>query len=106
MAPGLIVMDEPESALSPQRQLSLLAQMVRLVRDGGAQFVIATHSPILMTYPGAALLSFDGGTVAPTRLRTPPTFRSRKEFSTAPGGTGNTCSARTSPTDAQSWLSH
>ena len=57
MAPGLIVMDEPEAALSPQRQLSLLAQMVRLVRDGGTQFVIATHSPIVLAYPGATILA-------------------------------------------------
>ena len=68
MAPGLIVMDEPEAALSPQRQLALLAQMARLVRGGGVQFVIATHSPILMTFPEAALLSFDDGRIAPTTL--------------------------------------
>jgi predicted ATPase len=85
MAPGLIVMDEPEAALSPQRQLSLLAQMVRLVRDGGAQFVIATHSPILMTYPGAALLSFDGGTLAPTRLEDTSHFQITKGILDSPG---------------------
>jgi predicted ATPase len=57
---GLILMDEPESALSPQRQLSLLALMQRFVRNGRSQFFIATHSPILLTYPGATILSFDG----------------------------------------------
>ncbi len=84
MAPGLIVMDEPEAALSPQRQLSLLAQMVRLVRDGGAQFVIATHSPILMTYPDAALMSFDGGTLAPTRLEDTSHFQITKGILDSP----------------------
>ena len=62
-------MDEPEAALSPQRQLTLLTQMSRLVRRGGVQFVIATHSPILMTFPGATILQFDGGRIEPTRLQ-------------------------------------
>jgi predicted ATPase len=69
MTPGLIVMDEPEAALSPQRQLSLLAQMARLVRRGGVQFVVATHSPILMTFPGATLLLFEEGRIEATRLQ-------------------------------------
>lgn len=56
---GLIIMDEPEAALSPQRQLTLLAQMARLVRMNTVQFIIATHSPILLTFPRATLLSFD-----------------------------------------------
>lgn len=67
-APGIILMDEPEAALSPQRQLTLLASMQRLAERGDVQFVIATHSPILLTFPGATLLSFDGSTIAPTRL--------------------------------------
>lgn len=58
---GLIFMDEPESALSPQRQLALLALMYELVSAGKTQFFIATHSPILMTFPQATILSFDGG---------------------------------------------
>jgi predicted ATPase len=69
MTPGLILMDEPEAALSPQRQLSLLTEMARLVRRGGAQFVIATHSPILMTFPGATLLQFEAGRVEAVRLQ-------------------------------------
>jgi predicted ATPase len=47
--PGLYLMDEPESALSPVGQLSFLVQMKRLV-DGGGQFIIATHSPILLGF--------------------------------------------------------
>ena len=50
---GLFLMDEPESALSPQRQLALLALMHNLVRSGDSQFFAATHSPILLTFPGA-----------------------------------------------------
>jgi predicted ATPase len=69
MRPGLIVMDEPEAALSPQRQLSLLTQMARMVRRGNAQFVVATHSPILMTFPGAELLQFEAGRIEATRLQ-------------------------------------
>jgi predicted ATPase len=56
---GLFLLDEPESALSPQRQLALLARMADLVDAGGSQFIVATHSPILMTFPGANIISFD-----------------------------------------------
>jgi len=56
---GLFLLDEPESALSPQRQLTMLALMHELVKGGRTQFLIATHSPILMTYPGAQIFSFD-----------------------------------------------
>ena len=56
---GLLMMDEPESALSPQRQLALLALMHDLVRAGRSQFFIATHSPILLTFPGATIITFD-----------------------------------------------
>lgn len=51
---GLYLLDEPEAALSPQRQLSLLARMHALVGEG-AQFLIATHSPILMAFPDALI---------------------------------------------------
>ena len=65
---GFYVLDEPEAALSPARQLSLLALMHDLVTDG-AQFVIATHSPILMAYPHAAIfqMSEDGPFEIPYR---------------------------------------
>ncbi len=58
---GLFLMDEPEAALSPARQLSLLALIADRVEGTRSQFIIATHSPILLTYPGATILSFDGG---------------------------------------------
>lgn len=49
---GLYILDEPESALSPLRQISMLSRMDELVRDG-SQFLISTHSPLLMAYPHA-----------------------------------------------------
>ncbi|PQP82653.1 AAA family ATPase [Paenibacillus sp. PCH8] len=54
---GIYLLDEPEAALSPARQLSLL----RILHDlsSTSQFIIATHSPILLGYPGAEILSFD-----------------------------------------------
>ncbi|MBB6430984.1 AAA family ATPase [Algisphaera agarilytica] len=65
---GLILMDEPESALSPQRQLVLLALMHDRARSGLSQFIIATHSPILLTYPNATIYSFDDGRLEKTTL--------------------------------------
>jgi predicted ATPase len=51
---GLYLLDEPEAALSPQRQLTFLAQLHNLVKRG-SQFIIATHSPIIMAYPLATI---------------------------------------------------
>jgi predicted ATPase len=61
---GLYLLDEPEAALSPQRQLTLLMEINRCVKEG-SQFIIVTHSPILLGLPGAAILSFDGGPIHP-----------------------------------------
>jgi predicted ATPase len=55
---GLFLLDEPEAALSPSRQIALLSLIIDASR-AGAQFIIATHSPILLACPGAAILSFD-----------------------------------------------
>ena len=55
---GLYLLDEPEAPLSPQSQLGLMAMIVDLV-GAGAQFVVATHSPILLAFPGAEIYSFD-----------------------------------------------
>jgi predicted ATPase len=65
---GLLLFDEPEAALSPQRQLALLAHMSALVAACRSQFIIATHSPILLTFPGAQILSFDGDAMCPVSL--------------------------------------
>jgi predicted ATPase len=61
---GLYLLDEPEAALSPSRQLSFLSRMHELV-GAGSQFLIATHSPILMAYPRASIYLMAGG---PPRL--------------------------------------
>ncbi|MDL2356159.1 MAG: AAA family ATPase [Pseudomonadota bacterium] len=55
---GFYLLDEPEAALSPNRQLAALSAIDQLVRRG-AQFIIATHSPILLAYPNAKILVFD-----------------------------------------------
>ena len=55
---GLYLLDEPEAALSPSRQMAALLRIHELVQDG-SQFVIATHSPILMAYPSAKIVLFD-----------------------------------------------
>jgi len=65
---GLFLMDEPEAALSPQRQLSLLAIMAKRVRSKKTQFIVATHSPILMTFPGATILNLDTESIYETTL--------------------------------------
>ncbi|HYR29491.1 MAG TPA: AAA family ATPase [Thermoanaerobaculia bacterium] len=57
---GLYIFDEPEAALSPMRQLAMLVRIHDLVR-AGSQFIIATHSPILMAYPGATILLLEEG---------------------------------------------
>lgn len=62
---GLYLLDEPEAPLSPLRQLGFLSLLKEMVEQHNAQFIIATHSPILMAYPGAEILSFDQSPVAP-----------------------------------------
>ena len=57
---GLYLLDEPEAALSPANQVKFVQLLQELEAEGRAQFIIATHSPILLAYPGAQLLSFDG----------------------------------------------
>lgn len=61
---GLYFLDEPEAALSPQRQLTLLIELDRC-RKQGAQFFIVTHSPILLGLPDAEILTFDQGKIHP-----------------------------------------
>lgn len=60
---GIYLLDEPEAALSPQRQLAFLRIIHDLVVSGESQFIIATHSPILLGYPNATIYSFDDGTI-------------------------------------------
>lgn len=56
---GVYILDEPEAALSPARVLAFMSVISRLERNGRAQFLIATHSPMLLCYPGATIYQFD-----------------------------------------------
>jgi len=81
---GLYLLDEPETALSPTTQVEL----VRLLRDmaeaGHAQFIVATHSPILMACPGAAIYSFDTVPIEPVEYQTTEHYQVYKTFLTDP----------------------
>ena len=81
---GLLLLDEPESALSPQRQLALLVLLHRLTRTGLTQVIVATHSPILMTFPGAEILSFDSGKPTPITLEETSHFQITRGVLDAP----------------------
>jgi predicted ATPase len=63
---GVYFLDEPEAPLSPARQLAFLALAREMVAQGG-QLIVATHSPILLAYPGATILSFDHEPIRPVR---------------------------------------
>ncbi len=78
---GFYLLDEPEAALSPTRQLSMLALMFDLAERRHSQFLIATHSPILMAYPGATLYQLDL-TCGPREINYEQTdhFRITKDF--------------------------
>ena len=59
MLEGLYLLDEPENALSPTSQLALLEVIAESAANRKGQFIIATHSPILLSVPGATIMSFD-----------------------------------------------
>lgn len=59
---GLYLLDEPEAPLSPIRQLAFLSALKQMATED-SQFIIATHSPIIMAFPEAEILSFDGGQI-------------------------------------------
>lgn len=79
---GLYLLDEPEAALSPSRQMTLLARMHSLVKDG-SQFIVATHSPMLMAYPDAQILLLDGG-IKPVAYRQTEHYQITRRFLDAP----------------------
>jgi predicted ATPase len=82
---GLYLFDEPEAALSPTRQMSLLAAMHDLV-DQGSQFIIATHSPILLGYPGATIYLFTAGAIGRVRYRETEHYLITRSFLNNPEG--------------------
>lgn len=66
---GIYLLDEPEAPLSPARQLTFLS-MLNAMSEEGSQFIVATHSPILLALPGASILSFDRGHIEPADYET------------------------------------
>ena len=76
---GVYLLDEPEAALSPQRQLTLLIEMVNCARED-AQFIMVTHSPILLGIPGAEILSFDEGQIHPIEYEDTDSYQITKLF--------------------------
>lgn len=83
---GLYLMDEPESALSPARQLDLLAILARVQDSARAQVILATHSPILMALPGARLLRLTRFGLDEAALTDIPHFRLYRAFCADPEG--------------------
>jgi predicted ATPase len=81
---GIYILDEPEAALSPQRQLSFLKIIHDLATAGHAQFLIATHSPIILSYPGAVLLSLDEDTIREIAYRETRHFLITRDFLNSP----------------------
>jgi predicted ATPase len=77
---AIYLLDEPEAALSPQRQIEFLGLLRAWENTGNTQLIIATHSPIIMSYPGAALLSFDGGEIHAARYTETDHYRVTRRF--------------------------
>lgn len=80
---GLHFMDEPEAALSPKTQLDLLDVLIKMSVDGQAQFIISTHSPILMSWRQAALYSFDNNSINRISYKETQHYKIYNEFFSA-----------------------
>jgi predicted ATPase len=76
---GLYIFDEPEAALSPTRQMAMLTRMHELVLDA-SQLIIATHSPILMAYPGAQILQIADGVLERVEYEDTEHYRVTRQF--------------------------
>ena len=77
---GLYFLDEPETALSPKSQIELLRVLNHFSRNGNTQFIIATHSPILLACPGATIYSFDEKTVQTIEYEETQYYRIFRDF--------------------------
>ncbi len=77
---GIYLLDEPEAALSPLKQLSLMSYILEVLKDKNAQFIIATHSPILMGIPGASLYEIQETEMKLTPFKETDHFRITKGF--------------------------
>lgn len=76
---GLYILDEPEAALSPARQLAVISRLHDLVREG-SQFVIATHSPILMAYPDACIYQCSARGIEPIAYQDTEHYQITRDF--------------------------
>jgi predicted ATPase len=83
---GIFIFDEPEAALSPSRQIEFLKLLRAMERSGICQVLMATHSPLLMAYPGARLLQLTQGGLAPVRVEDTEHYRAMREFWRDPQG--------------------
>jgi predicted ATPase len=77
---GLYFLDEPENALSPKKQIELLKILKETSQNGLAQFIIVTHSPILLSYPGATIYNFDTIPIRETPYEDTDYYRIYKDF--------------------------
>ncbi len=77
---GINFLDEPETALSPRSQMELLDILAEMGESGHAQFIIASHSPLLLSCPGAEILSFDRVPIAPVAYEETEHYRVYREF--------------------------
>ena len=77
---GIFIFDEPESALSPSRQILFLRLLRRMERHGQCQVIMATHSPLLMAYPGAQLLLLSKHGLDPVSIEQTEHFKLIREF--------------------------
>lgn len=82
---GIYILDEPESALSPKRQIELLRLLGRMRESGVIQVVMATHSPLLMACPHARLLEIAGDRLVEVDFRETVHFKMLREFCMDPG---------------------
>ena len=81
---GLYLIDEPEAALSPARQLSLIKIIMDAVKDRNAQFIIATHSPIIMALPDAQILEFNDAKITEVAYKETQHYQLSRAFYDAP----------------------
>jgi predicted ATPase len=81
---GFFIFDEPESALSPSRQIEFLRLLHRMDQARNCQVIIATHAPMLMAYPNARLLSFTKHGLEPTTVAMTEHYRLMRDFCTDP----------------------
>jgi predicted ATPase len=81
---GLYLLDEPETALSPSSLIELLNLLIRTARSGHAQFIIATHSPLLLACPGALIYSFDSPVIEPVQYEDTAYYHLYKNFMNHP----------------------